>query len=526
MDPLPLKDRVAARILGWQAEAAPGRRFVHFNGRWTTYGEADRRANRAANALAGIGIKAGDRVAILMRNRLEYLDLWFGLSRLGAIQVPINVDYRSPQIAHTFLRSRIDLVVADVDLAGELEVALAGLGRAVSVLLIDADEEHLRDGASGYEALIEAASDDPPPGSDDVAGSDVGVVMNTSGTTGPSKGVQLTHAQQYILGRTIAVDLKIGPDDVYYNFFPLFHNTAQAMIMIPVMLAGARTVLVDKFSASRFWSDVREFECTTFYYIGEIIRILLKTSTDDEVKGSSLRAGWGIGASADDAAEFMRRFGVDLRCGYGSTEANVPCCLPHGSTKLASAGRVIAGFDVRIADPMGQPVKAGEVGEILVRADEPCAVMAGYDGDPDATIAAWRDLWFHTGDAGRFDEDGDLYFVGRLKDAIRVRGENVSAYEVEMAILEEPSVLEVAAIAVPCEIGGDDVKIVVVLREASDLHPERLIERATSRLPRYAVPRYVEFVRELPKTPTNKIMKHELRSTPFTEATWDRLARP
>lgn len=521
-DSLPLSDRVAAKILAWQAEAAPDRDFVYFDGQWVTYGEADRRANRAANALAAAGVKKGDRVAILLRNRLEYLDLWFGLSRLGAIQVPINTDYRAQQISHTIQRTRAAFAVVESALLTELEVALSDDSR-VPLIVLDRDPAAVvAPGTLDYVELL--GSDAPPPGCDDVSGVDIGAVMSTSGTTGPSKGVLLTHAQQYILGRMIAADMRLAPHDIYYNFFPLFHNTSQAMLVIPVMLVGARMVLTERFSASRFWPEVREHGCTTFYYIGEILRILLKSTSKQDAGGSKLRMGWGIGAAAADFVEFKERFGVELGSGYGSTEANVPCYLPHGSSKAGSAGRVAPGFDVRIADEFGQPVPLGTPGEILLRASEPCALMAGYDGDPGATVSAWKDLWFHTGDVGKFDEDGDLFFTGRIKDAIRVRGENVSAFEVELAIAEEQAVFEVAAIAVPCELGGDDLKIVVVLREGAELAPEDLVDHARARLPKFAVPRYVEFVSALPKTPTNKVMKHELRARPFSSQTWDRLA--
>ncbi|CCJ57312.1 putative ligase [Bordetella bronchiseptica MO149] len=526
-DPLPLGERVAAKVLARQAEAAPDRPFVYFNGQWLTYAEADRRANRAAHALAAAGVKPGDRVAIDLHNRLEYLDLWFGLSRLGAIQVPINTDYRAPQIAHTFKRSGIDAVAVQAALLPELEAALEGLESRPALLLLDAAPAQVS-AARGfdYAELVAAASDAPVPGCADVSGADIGAVMNTSGTTGPSKGVLLTHAQQYILGRMMAADMHLGPDDVYYNYFPLFHNTAQAMLTIPVMLVGARMVLTERFSASRFWPEVREHGCTAFYYIGEILHILLKSTTREDSKGAALRVGWGIGGAADDLLAFRERFGVDLRSGYGSTEANVPCYVPHGSAKAGSAGRAAPGFEIRIADEHGQALPADSVGEILVRAAEPGALMAGYDGDPAATVAAWKDLWFHTGDSGKLDADGDLYFTGRIKDAIRVRGENVSAFEVERAISEDAAVLEVAAIAVPCELGGDDVKIVVVVRDGAQLEPQALVEHALARLPRFAVPRYVEFVDALPKTPTNKVMKHVLRAQPFTTNTWDRLQTP
>lgn len=526
-DPLPLAERVPAKILAWQAQAAPDRPFVYFGGQWISYGEADRRANRAAHALAAAGVKKGDRVAIDLHNRLEYLDLWFALGRLGAIQVPINTDYRAPQIVHTFKRSRIDAVVVQAGLLPELQAALNDLDRQPLTLLLDADAALLAaSGAADYAALAASAPGGPVPGCDEVSGADIGAVMNTSGTTGPSKGVLLTHAQQYILGRMMAADMFLGPDDVYYNYFPLFHNTAQAMLTVPVLLAGARMVLTERFSASRFWPEVREHGCTAFYYIGEILHILLKSTTRDDSRGSTLRVGWGIGGAADDLVEFQDRYGVELRSGYGSTEANVPCYVPHGSAKVGSAGRPAPGFEVRIADEQGQPLPADTVGEILVRSYEPCALMAGYDGDAAATVAAWKDLWFHTGDAGRLDADGDLYFTGRIKDAIRVRGENVSAFEVERAISEDPAVLEVAAIAVPCELGGDDLKIVVVPRAGAQLDPQALVELAHARLPKFAVPRYVEFVEALPKTPTNKVMKHVLRAQPFTSNTWDRAAKP
>jgi crotonobetaine/carnitine-CoA ligase len=211
-----------------------------------------------------------------------------------------------------------------------------------------------------------------------------------------------------------------------------------------------------------------------------------------------------------------------MRTGYGSTEANVPCFLPHGSTRIESAGKPIPGFQIRIADEFSEPVPAGAQGEILVRPEEPYSMMLGYDGDARATVSAWEQLWFHTGDAAAMDEEGFIFFKGRVKDAIRVRGENISAFEVEQAMSELPEVAEVAAIAVPSEIGGDDLKIVVVRKEGAQLSHEALIAHAQAKLPRYSIPRYIEFVGELPKTATNKIQKNVLRSTPFTATTWDR----
>lgn len=524
-DPLPLSERVPAKILARQAEAAPARSFVHVGGRWVSYGEANVRANKAANALAALGAKKGARVALILRNRLEFLDLWFGLARLGAIQVPLNPEYRAPQIEHVLKRAPVDFVVSEAEFLSELAVALGALDKRPTLLTFGTDVRSAV-GALDYGSHFDAASESLPEVATAVHGADIAAVMNTSGTTGPSKGVLLPHAAQYVLGRNIGADMCLGPDDVYYNCFPLFHNTSQAMITVPVLLHGARMVLVDKFSASRFWPQVKQHGCTAFYYIGETAHLLLKSTTREDAVGSALRVGWGIGAAPRDFQEFQDRYGVVMRTGYGSTEANVPCYLPHATRKIESAGRPIPGFEVRIGDAHCQSLSPGVQGEILVRPDEPASMMLGYDGDPAATAAAWQQLWFHTGDAAVMDEEGFLFFKGRVKDAIRVRGENISAFEVEQAIIEMPGVAEVAAIAVPSDIGGDDLKIVVVPKHGAHLSMDALIAHAKERLPRYSIPRYVELVAQLPKTPTNKVQKHLLRATPFTSGTWDRLQAP
>ncbi len=524
MQALPLADQVAAKILRRQAERLGGRVFVQLDATSISYAESNRRANRVANALLELGVRKGDRVGILLRNCLEYLDLWFGLSKIGAVQVPINTEYKSAQVRSTLGRAPVACVVVH----GSLAALLGTSGEkdpVPTVLVLGAGAPALQ--AAGrrvlsYEDCVRRASAEEPP-VPEVSGADVSAIMNTSGTTGPSKGVLVSHAQQLILGRNIAADLELTESDCYYNFFPLFHNTAQAMITLPVLLTGSRMVLVEKFSATRFWGDVHRTGCTAFYYIGEILRILLKSTTAADAAGSKLRVGWGIGASPPDFAEFTARFGVPLRTGYGSTEANVPVFHPRRDPRPGSVGRVIPGFELRIVDEQGVPCPPGQSGEICVRASEPYAIMLGYDANPEATVAAWQDLWFHTGDAGHLDEAGNLFFIGRVRDVMRVRGENVSAFELETAVASFEGVLEVAAIGVPGELGGDDIKIVIVPHPGASLDFEKIIAHAEARVPKYAVPRYVECVRELPKTETNKVRKHVLRETPFTGGTWDRL---
>ena len=526
LGPIALRDQVASRILRIQASRIGARPFVRFAGRAFTYADLDAGADRVAAAFRSLGAGPQTRVGILLENRVEYLDLWFGLSRIGAIQVPFNTAYRSAQILHVLRRAPMPIVVVEEALADEL-MHVVGEAPDLTTIVVLGDRHGVASRAGPREvfdyATLVAAQEADAAIEIDVSGADTGAVMNTSGTTGPSKGVRLSHAQQYILGRNVARDLELTEDDVYYNFFPLFHNTAQAMITIPVLLTGATMLLTERFSARQFWPDVRSHDCTVFYYIGEILRVLLKSTSAADAAGTRLRAGWGIGAAPQDFLEFQRRHGVALRSGYGSTEANVGVYLPHDDPDPASVGRALPGYEVRIGDADDAPLPPGQVGEILVRAAEPGTIMQGYDGDPQATLAAWRNLWFHTGDAGYLDARGNLYFVGRMRDAIRVRGENVSAFEVEEVVGNVQGVLEVAAIAVPSELGGDDVKIVVVPAPGARLSPQTLVFEAQAHLPKFAVPRYVEIVPALPKTETNKVRKNVLRETPFTPATWDRL---
>jgi crotonobetaine/carnitine-CoA ligase len=520
---LPLSEQVAAHILRRQAQRIGTRVFTICGDETVTYADADRRADRMAAALQSIGIGKGQRVALLLHNSLTYLDLWFGLTRIGAIQLPLNTAYKSLQLLHTLKRAPVSAVVVDDDLLPELETVIDQVSAIGMVIVTGSTKPRCKCKYLLLNDIFNLAAVTPKAVA--VSGADTGAIMNTSGTTGPSKGVLLPHAQQYILGRNIARDLQLSQDDVYYNFFPLFHNTAQAMITLPVLLAGGSMVLIDRFSATRFWSDVRAHGVTAFYYIGEILRILLKSTRAADGQGTRLRIGWGIGASPRDFVEFQARHGVTLRTGYGSTEANVPIFSPPQHTNADSVGRVIAGFEVRVADAHCDPLPPGQTGEILVRSSDPCAVMQGYDGDPKATVEAWKDLWFHTGDAGYFDAAGDLYFVGRVRDAIRVRGENVSAFEIEEVVAQVDGVVEVAAIAVPCDLGGDDVKIAVVARDGAGVTPQKLIAHTQQHLPRFAVPRYVELVAALPKTETNKVRKNVLRESPFTPDTWDRLSQ-
>jgi crotonobetaine/carnitine-CoA ligase len=284
--------------------------------------------------------------------------------------------------------------------------------------------------------------------------------------------------------------------------------------------------LRDVFSLTEFWSDIRTHGVTATGIIGVIASFLMSVPRAPDDADSPLKS-CSMGPLVANVDEFKERFGVRVSTGYGMTEIGAP--LASDGWNLANAtscGRVrtgYPGYEVRVVDEHDEPVGPGVVGELVVRASEPWVLNVGYYNMPAETAAAWRNGWFHTGDGFRYDEEGNFYFVDRIKDAIRRRGENISSFEVEAYVARHPAVQEVAALGVPAEHGEDEVKICVVVRPGATLDPQELIEFLAPDMPRFMVPRYVEIVEQLPKTPTHRVRKVELRAGTGT-GTWDREA--
>jgi crotonobetaine/carnitine-CoA ligase len=324
--------------------------------------------------------------------------------------------------------------------------------------------------------------------------------------------------------------LAIAPGDVFYNCFPLFHNTAQGMITWAVLRAGASMVLAERFSGSRFWADVTTGDCSLFFTMGPMVEFLLQRARAGEPGGEPgthrLRRGFGIGFTATAAAEFRARFGVALSGGYGSTEVNLVTVHPDDDPRLDTAGTPLPEFEVAVVDDADRVLPAGEVGEIVVRPRRPFTTSLGYHGRPEDTAAARRGGWLHTGDAGRLDADGYLHFVDRLRDVIRRRGENIASADVEAAARTFPGVVDCAAVAVPSglAVGDDDVYLAVVVAEPAAFGPAALAAHCAERLPPFAVPRYVAVWPSLPITPTGKVRKVEIRALADPSTAWDREA--
>jgi crotonobetaine/carnitine-CoA ligase len=463
---------------------------------------------------------------LMVPNSPAFVLSMFGIARLGAVEVPINTAYKGDLLRYVLTDSAprvlvlhaqwLDRALPHLAACPSLEAVVVDGGDPPPAAALPAGVRALR-----FAELLAPAPDFAAPELDPTA---LGAIMYTSGTTGPSKGVQVTHAHQLLYARDWARSVDFGADDVLFGPLPLFHALARTLGVVPTLLFGAHMAVEERFSASRFWARARAADATIVHGIFGMVPILLGQPPAADDRGHRIRTFY-IGPSKL-TAPFRERFGVHLVEVFGATETGIVTCTPYGEHREGSCGRVNdASWELRIVDDRDAPVPAGEIGEMVVRPREPWGIMTGYWGRPDATVEAFRNLWFHTGDFGRRDEDGYVFFVDRKKDAIRRRGENISSFEVETSVNAHPSVLESAAIAVPSELTEDDVKICVVVQPGAHLDPGDLIRFLDDRLPYFAVPRYVEVLPELPKTPNEKVRKVALRQAGrdgITDATWDR----
>ena len=364
---------------------------------------------------------------------------------------------------------------------------------------------------------LEGADTDATGARAPIAPWDMQSIIFTSGTTGPSKGVM----SSYVHLHQMAVSAPfLSGDDRYMINLPLFHSGG-VMPMTAMLIHGGSIAMVDAFNTDTFWPTVRKAGITTSILLGVMGGFLLKRPPSTDDKNHPLKTCTYVPLN-ETAPQFHERFGTDIYTHFNMTEISMPIVTPANPTALGSAGRPRPGVEVRIVDENDCELPVGAVGELVVRTDCPWATSHGYASNPAATAAAWRNGWFHTGDGFRRDAEGNFYFVDRLKDAIRRRGENISSFEVESEVLAHPAIREAAAIAVKSEIAEDEVCAVVAIREGETFDPAELIEFLRPRMAHFMVPRYVRVVDALPRTPTAKIEKVKLRAQGLTSDTWDR----
>jgi carnitine-CoA ligase len=505
----PTGKRVVSHVLRAGAERHPDRVAVLFEDRGYTYAELWSRGRRAAGVLKEAGVRPGDAVLVMQENTIRFVDAWLGLALAGAVQVPVNTEYQGEILRHQVKNSGARLMIVEAGFVERLDALGSDRGPLETLLVTEGAVDSAYETRSWDDAFASAAaaeaSDLADPSEDDIV-----AIMYTSGTTGPSKGVRVAQAHAYMYANLAGQVLELAADDVYYAPLPLFHIAGQWALVYACLQRGATAVVRRRFSASEFWNVVRETGTTVAFLLGAMANFLARQEPRPDDADNPLDRMMLV-PLVPDLEDFTRRFDVRVATCYGSTEVNVPLASPFGVTDPAIAGRPVPGFSLRIADDRDREVPVGQVGELLVRTDEPWIIATGYHANAEATAAAFRNLWFHSGDAFRCDEAGNYYFVDRIKDYIRRRGENISSFEVEREVNAFPAILESAAVAVPSANTEDDLKVAVVPKPGMHVDVDELRDFLRGRVPRFMVPDIVEVLDELPKTPTGKIQKHLLR---------------
>jgi crotonobetaine/carnitine-CoA ligase len=523
-----VRELTIGRVLADKAARNGDRIYLHFvpDGRTFSYRDMEVRSNRVANGLLAAGIERGQHVAVMMSNRPEQLWIYHALGKIGAVAVPLNVEAKADQLKYFINQSDSTALVADeaslslfAEVRGDCPRLRHAWGLPQGRCLPRAA---LESGIAEYGSL-EAYGDTAP--AVQVRFNDLAYIMYTSGTTGPSKGVMVTHAGSLLWAISAIEAYGYRLTDTLYTCLPLFHVNALLGSSNTALLTDAKLALSGRFSASRFWDEVRGSRATVINLLGSMLNILWNAPPSPLDRQNDVRYARAA-PIPKFALEFEERFGLRLIGGFGLSDYGAGMALPTSDpvSKLGSAGRAKQGWRVRIVDEDDFEVPTGEVGEIAMRCECIWETSLGYYKMPEATLAAHRNGWFHTGDRAYMDEDGYVWFADRQKDAIRRRGENISTWEVEQGILKHPAVSDVAVFPVRADMAEDEVAAAIVLCPGQAMTEADLIEHCRTQMARFMVPRYVWFLADLPRTATQKIEKHRLRSTAENDLSvlWDR----
>jgi crotonobetaine/carnitine-CoA ligase len=492
-----------AEVLMSRYADAKDRPFIAFEGGpFATYGQVIERAASLANALVGAGLAPGDRVLIALDNRPAFIDAWFACALGGFVMVPLNTLLSGRILEDVVRRAACRATIAEDPYASALDSLTAGQ----RLRIIDGTE---RNGWVVHGDIVRTGA---RPQAAAVRGGDPLSIMFTSGTTGPAKGAILSQAHCIARSGSYVQGLRIGEDDVMFTCLPLFHNNAQMASVLVAVLARARAAVYGKFSVSRFWEHIRASGATRFTLIGRMANLLLAAPVSPDERAHAVRSACIVPhPNGEDA--FERRFGVRVVSQYyGCTEMIPLAPRIDQERRIGSCGQPSPGYECMVVDAEGQPVPDGEMGELVARPERPEGVMTGYLDMPAETLQAFRGLWYHTGDAARRDADGFFYLVGRLKDFIRRKGENISATEVEAALTGHPAVFECAAVGEPDEWGEEEVVLWVEARPGMKIDTVELLKLCAERLPAFMVPARIRLIDALPRNALGRIEKFKLKA--------------
>jgi len=512
---------ILGRFLQENAKKFGDKTFLIYDDYKISYKQLNENVFRVANGFLNLGVKKGDKVAIMMDNCPEFIYTWFALSEIGAVEVPINIHHKEKLLSYLINYSDAEILVINnllIPQIKNIEELLKDIKKII-VHPLNSDTEFKNISVQSYENLIQTGSSPPQI---EVKYHDLMAILFTSGTTGVSKGVMVSHNQMIFQAYMYCYISKFTENDRMYQYLPLFHAAAQCGGTLAPFLAGATIILRKSFSASAFWDEIRKYRATITGGFEPVLRILYKLPPDEDDNNHHLRTFLCGHVPPDIQEDFQNRFNVKLIDAYGLTETDVNISSTYDDIRIGSCGKAHTEyFDIKLFNEQDIEVPIGMRGEIVIRPLLPHIIMEGYYKMPEKTLETFRNLWFHTGDIAYKDEDGYYYFVDREKDMVRRSGENISSKELEEIINSHQNVMECAVIGIKDEIVGEEIKVALVLKSGKSMSPEEIIEYCDERMAYFMVPRYIEFLNSLPKElDGQKIIKERLKY--LSPKVWDR----
>ena len=523
-------------LLEARLDSDPDGEYLDVCGTTFSAAEVDTAACRIANGLSAHGLRPGDRVATLIENSPEAMLSWWGTIRGGYIAVPVNTAYKGQYLRHQLNDAGAAALIIQRSLCDRLATVVGDLPDLRHVVVIEDQSTDTTDGAAleaptatvVWSDLLQADSGVPRV---EIQPSDIGTFVYTGGTTGASKGCMLSHNYHEAAARQIGICWDRQPDDVLWTPLPLYHYNALVTAVLGALIFGGRSAVYRKFSVSNFWPEMNRTGATITSTLGSMAYLLANDVDRPEMPRSghpeantTLRLLGAAPMPTEVDSVIRKRFGIDTFSGaFGLTEASLISWSPPGIPSRPNAAGVINTdyFDVRIFDDLDEELPANTDGEIVIRPKRPHVMFEGYWGRPDSTVATSRNWWYHTGDIGRIDEDDYLFFVDRKADYLRRRGENISSFEVESVFMSQGDIADVAVHAVPSELTEDDLKVTATLKIEGSITEEALFRWSIEQLPYFALPRYIEFRKTLPRSALGRVLKRQLRDEGVTETTWD-----
>lgn len=514
------------------ARMSPNKVFFLFQDKQFTFEEFDRNINQVANGFLKLGVKKGDRVAVMMNNKPELAFVWLGLNKIGAVYAPLNTSYKSMETEYIINNSDSKMMIVDLDLADTVQKVRGNCPLLKDVIVFG---ERALEGTKLYSDMFKGMS--PDLASVDIKSTDDAAILYTSGTTGNPKGCVEQHGYYLNCGEVYSKMMHFGPSDRVLNPLPLFHMNPQVLCVMGMLMAGGSYVMVDRFHPKEWWSDIYKYKATFYHYLGVIPAMTMGLPVADFEKDLQPTRGLGAGVNHKMHAPFEKRFNTKLLEVFGMTETGLNFCGPSiGNAEERKVGtgcfgRPLPGFMAKIVDDNDNEVPIGTTGELVLRGTDPTnprrGFMREYYKNPEATAEAWKGGWFHTGDFVKMDEDRTYYFIDRKKDIVRRSGENIASMEIESAIITHPAVMDVAVIPVPDPIRVEEVKAYIILKPGftpETAPPHEIVQWCVDRIAYYKVPRYIEYRTEFPRTPTNKIQKQVLKTErkDLTEGVYDK----